>query len=479
MPSMDSIQDGLLSTSADFLTLDKFVVWIVIVILFGPFLGVNNNAQDRSFYRDTSAAFAHGKIDELNELLTGFTETDPDVVAVRSRILVRRGAYKDAEQLLRSVSSNLSNGAVELELGVLLAYLGKDAEARNYLNAVLDHGLRSRTPLDQYRGAVSAGILGNFRQANGLFRSAAVGAPDDPAIHTAWGELFLEKYNRADALQSFTDALELDDEWVPAHIGMARVLVDENPPLARMSIDKALEIDPTRVEAHLLVAELELGDRNIDLARTSIELALNVNPFSLEAKSLVAAMAYLEDREDDFETAVLSALDINPVYGDIFRIAGLHVARAYRFDEAVALTRRAVNIQPGNSRAHAERGMHLLRTGDEAAARIALEESFREDPFDVITFNLLELMDTLDEFETYERGKLIVRLHPSEGPILKEYILSLAQEALEIGWIVMLEDGLVGAAVADALNHRGVIKRVGKYVAIRQDLSQCAEGCLV
>tara|TARA_B100001123_G_scaffold451313_1_gene630639 strand:- start:13741 stop:16305 length:2565 start_codon:yes stop_codon:yes gene_type:complete len=427
---MVCIQDELSGSSAHFIIFNKIFTWCVVAILLGPFVGVNK-AQDRSFYRETAAAFAHGKLDELNELLTGYEEADPDVVAVRARMLVRRGAYKDAEQLLRSVSSNLSNGAVKLELGVLLTYLGQDTEARNYLNTVLDDGLRAETPLDQYRGAISAGVLGNFRQANRLFRSAAMSAPDDPAIHTAWGELFLEKYNRADALQSFADALELDDEWVPAHIGMARVLVDENPPLARMSVDRALEIDPNRVEAHLFVAELELGDRNIDLARTSIEHALNVNPLSLEAKALVAAMAYLEDREDDFKTAVSSALDVNPLYGEIFRIAGLHVARAYRFDEAVALTRQAVNLQPGNSRAHAELGMHLLRTGDEPAARVALEESFREDPFDVITFNLLELMDTLDEFETFERGQLIVRLHPSEAPILKDYVLTLAQEALD------------------------------------------------
>ena len=41
------------------------------------------------------------------------------------------------------------------------------------------------------------------------------------------------------------------------------------------------------------------------------------------------------------------------------------------------------------------------------------------------------MLDTLDEFETFERGDLIVRLHPTEAPILKEYVLSLAQEALD------------------------------------------------
>ena len=158
---------------------------------------------------------------------------------------------------------------------------------------------------------------------------------------------------------------------------------------------------------------------------------MRINPDSLEARALSAAMAYLDDRIAEFEAEAARALAINPAYGDVYRIAGSQAAQAYRFDEAVALVRRAIEIEPGNSRAHAELGMHLLRTGDEPAARAALERSFADDPFDLITYNLLEMMDTLDEFETFERGDLIVRLHPSEAPILKEYVLSLAQEALD------------------------------------------------
>ena len=40
-------------------------------------------------------------------------------------------------------------------------------------------------------------------------------------------------------------------------------------------------------------------------------------------------------------------------------------------------------------------------------------------------------MDNLDEFETVERGDLVVRLHPDEAPILREYVLDIAQEALD------------------------------------------------
>ena len=43
---------------------------------------------------------------------------------------------------------------------------------------------------------------------------------------------------------------------------------------------------------------------------------------------------------------------------------------------------------------------HLLRTGDEPAARAALEAAFKADPFNAVTKNLLDLLDTLDKFVT-------------------------------------------------------------------------------
>ncbi|MCE2542308.1 MAG: tetratricopeptide repeat protein [Acidobacteria bacterium] len=386
---------------------------------------------EQQFHQETTRALARGQLDAAEALAAARAADDPAAAAVRAAVLERRGNYAEAETLLGPVAQAAPESAAALELGLLLRRVGRAAEAAGYLEAVAAYGARSRRPVDKYRGGLAARALGLFRQANGMLRAAALAAPEDPAIQTAWGDLFLDKYNKADAVQSYGDALKLDEEWVPAQVGLARALVDENPPAARSAVDRALEIDPENVAAHLFIAGQELGDRNDAGARAALDEALRINPGSLEARSLAAAMAYLDDRIPEFEAEVARALEINPVYGDVYRIAGSHAARAYRFDEAVALVRRAIEIDPGNSRAHAELGMHLLRTGDEPAARAALERSFADDPFDVITYNLLEMMDTLDEFETFERGDLIVRLHPSEAPILKEYVLTLAQQALD------------------------------------------------
>ena len=72
-----------------------------------------------------------------------------------------------------------------------------------------------------------------------------------------------------------------------------------------------------------------------------------------------------------------------------------------------------------------------MRTGDERGARRALETAFRADPYDVITFNLLALLDTLEPFDTIRDGILEIRLHPDEAAVMRHYAPALAREALD------------------------------------------------
>ena len=387
--------------------------------------------QEQQFHEDVTAALAHGQYDDVSQLLSDRPNDDPSATAFRARLLAQRGRYSEAEALIGPIAAANPGSASGLEFAVLLVETGRSTEAQSYLQAVVDTGASSQIGLELYRGGLASRHLDRYRDANAFFRNAVAALPNDPAVHTAWAELFLAKYNRSDAVRSFQEALAVDDQWAPAHLGLARALANENPPVARASAERALEINSDYVGAHLFLAEEALGDRNESAAEASVRRALEINPSSLASLALAASMAYLDDRIEDFEIEVKRALQINPVFGDLYRIVGSHAARAYRFDEAVTLVQKGLQLDPNNPRGLAELGMHLLRTGDELGAREALDLAFANDPFDLITFNLLNMMDTLEGFETFERGDIVLRLHPDESRVLSEYILGLAQEALD------------------------------------------------
>jgi hypothetical protein len=75
--------------------------------------------------------------------------------------------------------------------------------------------------------------------------------------------------------------------------------------------------------------------------------------------------------------------------------------------------------------------MHLLRTGDEPAARASLDASFKLFPRDKPTKNMLDMLDNLDKFVTVRDGDLIFKFDPAEAEVLKEYAIPLAHRALK------------------------------------------------
>ena len=377
-----------------------------------------------------TAALLQGQYDEASALADKLDLKDPAVAALKAKALIARGKYADAETMLGPVVDRAPTSAAALELGLLLQTLGRPG-ATTVLTRVSTLAVTSNDASDLARAARALQALGRFQEANTAYRDAASLMPNDPAINSGWGELFLEKHNNSEALKSFQEALKADEKHTPAMSGLARSLAEDNPPQAIAIAKKMLEINPSAVDIHVLMAEEAADASQHADARASLEKAFAVNPSSLEAHALLAAITYVEDRPKDFEAEVTKTLAIAPRYGEVYRAAGELAAHNYRFDEAVELTRRALALEPDNPRALADLGTHLLRTGDEAGARTALEASFKIDPYNVSTFNQLGMLDTVDKFETFRDGDLIVRLHKDEAAVLKEYAIDLAHKALE------------------------------------------------
>jgi tetratricopeptide (TPR) repeat protein len=392
-----------------------------------------------AFLQAARRAIAHGQTSEAHALATGRAGADPAAAAVLAHLDIRRGKYDDARAVLEPAVAKESHGEAALTLGLLHLNMGRADEGAQLLSEVHRQNSTRDDAESLFRAARAAHALArarptqsleSAREANALFRAASR-TGNDPAIDTAWGLLFLEKYDKPEALRSLKEALQRDAGWAPAHAGLARVLADEDPPAAAAAATKALEIDPELADAHLLLAELELDASRREPARERIDKVLAFNPSHLEARAWLAAMAYVRGDQAAYEAEVKRVLAINPAFADVYRIAGDLAARNYRFEEAVTLTRQAVALDAGNSNAHGDLGMHLMRTGEEAEARRALDRAFKIDPFNVVTFNLLSLLDTLDKFVVEKSGNLIVKFHADEAAVMREYALPLAREALD------------------------------------------------
>ncbi len=382
-------------------------------------------------FRLLAVALAVGSVSDGRTSRIAYAQGVSDPTVVKARAAVSRGQYAEAEALLKPLVARAPDGEAALELGLFYEMMGRRDESLALLRRIADVQVGPRsTPAEYARLGRAARALGEFQLANDAYRIATEKAPNDPALHTGWGELFLHVHDNAEAAKSFQDALKIDDKWVPALVGMAGALLDVNPPAAEKAVEQALALDPDVVDAHLLKAMLELDKSDREAAKASIAKAKAINPASLDALALSGAVAYVEDRHADLEKEASAALKINPQFGGAYRVPAELAAANYRFEEAVALSRKALEIDPNDVQTLSAFGVQLLRTGDEAEARQVLEKSFSIDKFDVTTLNLLKMLDGLDKFDTTKDGDIVFKSHPSETPVMREYVAPLAQRAL-------------------------------------------------
>jgi len=361
---------------------------------------------------------------------------EPGAPASRNIVLARadaiRGRLEAARQRLEAEAAKTPAGDAALELGFVLRDLGRRDEAAKLWQAIVaERSSGDRTGASLYREGRALAALGQPRRASSAFQQAAAEAPGDPRIATAWAELFLEKHNAKEAAETFESALQADPKWVPALVGYAAALADDDPGAARASLDKALAIDDASIPARLWLAEQAMDGRRLADANVEIGRVLTVNPDQVDALSLQAATAAIEDRTADADRLAARVLALRPGSGAVYRVIGQQLAGHYRFEEAVAQLRKAAALEPDDPRTQAALGMHLLRTGDEAAARAALDAAFKKDPFDVVTYNSLSMLDTLDGFQTITVDGLILKIHPEEVALMREPVEQLARKALD------------------------------------------------
>ncbi|MFQ5633276.1 MAG: peptidase MA family metallohydrolase, partial [bacterium] len=244
-----------------------------------------------------------------------------------------------------------------------------------------------------------------------------------------WGNLFLDKYNFADALLTFQDALKLNANAVDAKIGMAKSNEQNdsrgNPALVKSLLEKhSKRLDVLNYAAHWY---LETADR--EEAEKVIKKVLKIAPQNLQALSLQAKYHLLGKDKEKFDRFSQKALKINPGYSKIYTEAGDLLTRRYLFKEAVAEYRRALAIDSTDAAALAGLGTTLSRLANLDEAKPALEKAFAFDPYNVWTKNLLDLFDSYKDYETIQTEHFNIRLHQDDADVIGPYAAELAEAA--------------------------------------------------
>ncbi|MFN3163827.1 MAG: tetratricopeptide repeat protein [Pseudohongiellaceae bacterium] len=273
--------------------------------------------------------------------------------------------------------------------------------------------------------ALASWRLGNFHDANSLFNEATRANPQNLEALALWGDLFNEKYNAADAERTYQEALDVNSRYVPALVGIARVVGDER------ALQRALAINPNSVPAMETYGQLLMRNGREDDAREYFDRVLGLNPESLDTLGVLAADAALNERSDEYEQYYQRVQSFSPGNPDFLGDIADAFGNNYRFTEAVAYARAAIEEDPEYWQGYTLLGSNLIRLGEEEEGKANLEIGFENDPFNVRTSNMLKVFDTLATYETLESEHFKVHMSSRDAQILWPYMEPLLEESYD------------------------------------------------
>jgi tetratricopeptide (TPR) repeat protein len=314
-----------------------------------------------------------------------------------------------------------------VQYGSLLQFTGQKSAAFEFLDRAIqryNNGLVFSSE-DVAMVALAAWLTDKFYDANSLFNEATRANPNNLEAQVLWGNLFAEKYNAADAERSYQAALDINNRYVDALVGMARTVGDER------ALQRALTVNPNSVLALETYGELLLRTSRLDEAHDYFDRALALNPESLKTLSILAAEAAMEERTTDYARYRDQVEAFSPGNAEFLTDVGETFGNNYLFTEAVDYARAAVAADPEYWKAYEVLGGNLIRLGEEEEGKAHLELSFENDPFNVLTSNMLKMFDTLDTYVTVESEHFQVRMSEHDRDVLWPYLRPLLEEGWE------------------------------------------------
>ncbi|MFV1958195.1 MAG: tetratricopeptide repeat protein, partial [Planctomycetota bacterium] len=238
---------------------------------------------------------------------------------------------------------------------------------------------------------------------------------------------------QAKAAKYYRRILDVNSEVARARVGLARTfLVFWQQDRAIRELDRALRTNPHLVPALTLLASIHVGNGDYESAEKLLKRALDVNPRDKETRAVQAAKAWIRGERTAYEGIEKAVLGDDPTWGRFYVVVSELVGeRQRRYDVAADLARRGVETDPHDGYAYTVLGEALMNLGQTDEARKIFRQGVVESKryADVRRDNWLTVLDYLDGFRTRTSEHFVVRMHPSEFPVLEHYLPGLLEDA--------------------------------------------------
>ena len=282
--------------------------------------------------------------------------------------------------------------------------------------------------------AIASRLLGrndpqSYKAALRLYDRALALEPGRLDARVELGEMFLEKYNFADARSTLQQVLAINARHPRALAAMVRLNAAEGRGSARDPLLQLLAVNPTSADAHTLASRRLIDAEQYDPAVAEARKGLVIDSTAPGPWVAIAAARWLALDTVGHRAALERAHA--RLRGSAFAEVELAEvsARNRLYADAVQFARAGVFRDGRDARALALLGINQLRVGQVPEGRTTLERAFALDPFDVRVKNTLDLLDTYAKARTVATDHFDLVIEEADADVVSLYAAPLAEEA--------------------------------------------------
>src|SRR5690606_4659028 len=152
----------------------------------------------------------------------------------------------------------------------------------------------------------------------------------------------------------------------------------------------------------LFAVDQQVAAERYDVAKELLAEIEQINPHEPRLWAFHAVLAHLDNKlaeEEEFRRRALEPWSSNP---EVDHLIGRQLSRKYRFAEGAEYQRTALAMDPNYLPAKIQLSQDLLRLGNELEGWRLADEVYRQDQYQIVPYNLLELRDRIRGFVTLQ-----------------------------------------------------------------------------
>ena len=362
------------------------VPFLLAIIVLGGFFGYRyfasaNSKQIESiavmpFVNDSDSADVEYLSDGMTETLIRSLSQLPNLnVKARSSVFRYKGKETDAKTISKELGVQaVLNGRViqrgdQLSLNLELI----DAQTENIIWT--DQYDRKASDLVSLQNEIARDVSGKLKiRLSGVDQQKlAKTYTTDPEAYKLYlqGRFYWNKRTKSEvqrAIPYFKQAVERDPNFALGYVGLADSDEDNDRPLKKEYIRRALELDDQLAEAHASLGYQYMLDYDWTASERELQRAIELDSKCPQAYQWNGARLMMIGKYDDALASIQRALDLDPTSNGINFYKAVCLGVAGRRDEAIQHFKKIIEMDPTFPWAHSHLSRIYRLNGDFATA---------------------------------------------------------------------------------------------------------------